>query len=72
MNSNNWDAMLGISMVYMEMNDKTNSQIYFKKAEELEPRLKEGNDGLVKLEQEGYYYTDYEKQNINKLYNASK
>jgi hypothetical protein len=64
--------MLGISMVYFEKKDNDNMAIYYKKAESIEQRLKEGISGIGKLENEGFYYSEYEKQTLGKIFKEVK
>jgi len=72
LNNKNWDAMLGLSLTFFEKKDYDNAQKYFAQASEIEPKLKNGPDGISELEKEGYVYSDYDKEVLNQLFKSLK
>ncbi len=64
-----FDAYLGLSLVYMKTKKLTKSKEYFEKAVKLEPLLNKGMKGIPEIEKKGYWYSENQKQSLRKLFN---
>lgn len=62
-----WDAVLGASISYYETKDFYSAEYYYKMAADIENLLYRGMEGLGKLMDNGYFYTDKQLASINSL-----
>jgi len=65
-------ANLNLSLIYYIQGDKEKSKSYLDTAQAIEPRLKEGMNGILKLESEWFYWTDKDKEILRKMLDEFK
>lgn len=61
------DQLIGLFTVQYLLNKKTESNKTIIRAKNVEPKLKAGYAGILKLEKEGYFYTDKHKIVLKKI-----
>ena len=66
------DAILGLSMAYFYKNDKQNAKKHLDQARQMKPVLKKGMEGLLDLEQEGYFYSEKKKETLKRMFDELK
>ncbi len=69
LNPKNMDTLLGLAVTCLEMNNIKKAKEYLNKAIKLNPELKNGMKSIEKLEKEGYFYTQKQKESLKKLFN---
>jgi tetratricopeptide (TPR) repeat protein len=63
------DSLIGISILYYEEQKFDESKLWMQKAIDLKPILREGMEGLKKLEEDGWIYKEENKAVIKKVFN---
>jgi len=61
-------ANVNLAIVYYMQGDKPKAKSYLDRAKELEPRLQNGMDGINALMDEGYYWTERDKETMAKMF----
>ena len=59
---------VNLAIAYYMQADKTNAKSYLNQAKTLEPRLQNGMDGINALMDEGYYWTEQDKETLAKMF----
>ncbi len=67
-----WDALLGLALLSFQELDIPNARAYLARSSEIEPRIKEGMDGIKKLEAEGWSFSDKRKESLRLLFEAAQ
>jgi len=63
---------MDLAIIYYLKGNLQESKKYLDTAKSLEPRLSKGIDGIAKLEEEGYYWTDKDKETLKKMFDELK
>ncbi len=63
----NFDAAIGMAMAYLKQGDRAKAKEYYELAARLEPRLKQGEEGIEALETAGYAFSDDKKNTLKEL-----
>jgi len=66
-----FDSYLGLAMIAFEKKEKKDCLNYIKKAAEIQPLIKKGIKGIIKLETMGYFWSREEKLLFNKIFKMS-
>ncbi len=66
-----FDSYLGLAVIAFEMKEKKDCLNYIKKAAEIQPLIKKGIKGIIKLETMGYFWSREEKLLFNKIFKMS-
>ena len=64
----NFDATIGLSIAYYSKGEKSTAKQYLQKAGNIDPRIKNGMEGLYELEKSGSSYSDKEKEILKEMF----
>jgi hypothetical protein len=64
---NKLDATIGLSIAYYYKDDKKNAEKYLQQAKLMKPALTQGMAGIAELEEEGYLFSEKNKETLKKM-----
>jgi protein O-mannosyl-transferase len=65
-------AIFGLVFANIEKKDYDLAEIYLKQADDIEPMVKEGMEGMKKLEKKGFIWTDSNTERLKKVFEIIK
>jgi tetratricopeptide (TPR) repeat protein len=72
LDNKNWDASLGLALLSFQKMHLADARKRLAMASAIEPRLRQGMNGIKELETEGWDYSENRRRSLQKLFKAAK